>query len=801
MLRPWSLLGPLSLALSPLLPACSSSPAPSRGSSVELYPNVRVLDAATLALVDEAPPDLTALGFAKTTSSLAAVRPGDVLLGGIGPKTPSGILLRVLSASSEGGRRVFTTERAAITDAIRKGTITLPHTVLARPGVVTETAPGAHLSSFVPRSPLATGADSLARDFTLGVDSFSVAPGVTASGSLGFGLAVDLSLTIDSKNVEGKLVLSGSESASLAVDALVSTTLDERANVATFYFPPIPIPIGGVPLVITTKLSVELGVKGSASAQAHFSAKQDAKVDVGLSLSAADGVDPILEGAASGAIDPVMATGDAQLDAFAGLTVEAALNATVADAAFQVGADGYVRVAAATASLPCFHATAGVLGRAGVSASVLGITLAETGTSKELGSVPIAEGACESDPALATGWAMALSATDGETEPSLELLPDDSLLVTSNSAGLAGYAARFAPLGQPVWEARIDGSVRLSSAERTADGGAWLVGKNGTMPAVARLDAAGAATEARELVTSDVTLSTVLAARASDGGLILGGSALDGGTFVPWAARLAPSGAVLWAKTYGDVGEPHALAEASDGGALLVGENNGGANARGLVLRLTPTGDPVFARTYGDGRLYGVTSLTAGGFAVTGQTATGTGAIVLRLKDDGELTWGSSYEDTTSTVMDFRGNAIAERDDGLLVAGRRDFGDAADAWLLAVGADGSLGFSRTYGGAASDEFRGVRVASDGAAYAIGETKSFGGTSRLLIARVPPSGALVFGATSGASQKNVSGVMNPLPGAAAAFTPAPKALTLTRQPLTTPGWTFSPVTATRTPLAP
>jgi hypothetical protein len=782
--------------------ACDSSDDGSQAAGVVLYPTTKVLDEGTLARIIEASPDLGRLVFSGSTGLLDGVAVGDVLLGGVSAKTPNGLLRRVTAKANEGGAFVLTTTRAALTDAIERGTITMPRTTLTRASATGEAAPGARIQAL---HPLDTGASTLGQEFTVGIDAISLVPGLTAGASLGFGIGADLSMTIDTKRIEGKLVLSASESATIDVRALVSAEVDKRYKIATFLFPPIPITIGGIPIVISTKLTVDVGVRGKVSGSVGWSAKEDAKMDVGLVLSSKDGLDTIFEGTATGRLDPIMATASASLDAFAGLTLEASVNAPIADASFRVGADGYVRVGTSTEASPCSYlGSAGVEGRVGIDASLLGFTIADEEKTKDLYSLKIGEGVCSTDPTGSTGWAAVIAASDLERDPSIDLLPDGSVFVASNSSGVVGYAARLASKASPVWEKKLDGSVVLSRLLARPDGGSWIVGKNGSVPAFALADNGGERVAMKELVVAagGPSLGGVIAEKTKDGGFLVGGSALEGSTFVHWAAKVDAAGEIAWARTYdGLAGEPFAIAEGNDGGALLVGVESSGSTAQTLVLRTNPDGSVRFARTYGDGRLYGVTAFSAGGFAAVGQTATGHGAIVLRLTDEGAPTFGFSYGDEAPSGPEFRGNAVAERPDGILVVGMRGFASASDGWALAVGPAGELGFSRSYGGSLADNFRGVRVAKDGTAFVVGETQSFGATSKLLTARVSPSGALAFTAASGAVLSNVSGVKATLPGSEASKSATAKPLALTIRAATPPDWDFKSIAAPKRPLAP
>jgi hypothetical protein len=118
---------------------------------------------------------------------------------------------------------------------------------------------------------------------------------------------------------------------------------------------------------------------------------------------------------------------------------------------------------------------------------------------------------------------------------------------------------------------------------------------------------------------------------------------------------------------------------------------------------------------------------------------------------------------------------MAEAGDGsLLVAGEINIGPGAQTSVLKATPSGDLAFARTYG-----EGRLYGVHRNSGAILAGETASFGGSSEILLTRLPRSGALAFSASSGAEQKNVSGVKKPLPGTPSTLTPT---ITAPRRPL-------------------
>jgi hypothetical protein len=768
--------------------ACSSSATEEpRPTAIELQPNAKVLDDRTLASIVDATPDGAKLTFGP--GAAVSIQTGDVLLGGISSKTPHGLLRRVVSVEPGGGGVVVTTERAPLEAAIRRGRIHLERTPLRLKDATVEPAEGIDAKSLRPLA-----AEDLAKDFTVGVDGVKVTDGVTASASLGFGVAIDLDLNFGN-DAPSRLVLSGAESASVTLRALASASFEKKVEIARVVFPPILLNVG-VPIVITPQLVLDLGAKGSTGAELAWSASQTAGIDVGVEVSS-KGVDPLLVGTASAKADPLQIRDTLDARVWAGITLETWINtAIVLDTTLAVGADGFVDLKADPTKTDCFTASAGVDGRASAEASALFvIPIAKTSATKTLANEPFLKLACSKEPLAVPPWSAAIAPSDLEEAPALAVLPDDSILLSSKSANVTSYLARFAPRGEVVSERKVTStaSVRAIFGDGTTT---WIGASLGTVPIVDRAASSGSFRKTVVAASGSPSPTALAYAPTKDGGLAVAGETLDG-TYVTWIAKIGGDGALQWSKIYGGIGVPSAIAETSDGGLVVVGERNVAA----MVTKVTATGDLVFARSYGEGRIHGVTALSPSGIVAVGQTSTGAGAIVLRLGEEGTAAWSFSYESPTGTSAEYRANAVAARPGGIVVAGRRGFAETSDGWALEVATDGALGWSRTYGGGTADAFVAVRTTGDGGAIFAGESASFGTTRSLFLVRTQPSGAIAFAAGSGAEQRNAAGEKKPVPGAQAtlAATVKPYALTLVDVPAK--DWVVEPTKAVRKSLAP
>ena len=104
--------------------SCSSDDAGAPGptSDIVLKPNVRVLDAASLARIASVLADGTIV-FADRDPTLDTIAAGDIVAGGVAKATPNGLLRRVLRADRTSTRLVLATAPAQLTDAIASGRV------------------------------------------------------------------------------------------------------------------------------------------------------------------------------------------------------------------------------------------------------------------------------------------------------------------------------------------------------------------------------------------------------------------------------------------------------------------------------------------------------------------------------------------------------------------------------------------------------------------------------------------------------------------------------------------------------
>ena len=201
-----------------------------------------------------------------------------------------------------------------------------------------------------------------------------------------------------------------------------------------------------------------------------------------------------------------------------------------------------------------------------------------------------------------------------------------------------------------------------------------------------------------------------------------------------YLVRTDAAGETLWTRTYGGYsGErAYAMEGTADGGFILAGYTEsytaGGQDA--YVVKTDSAGNAEWTRTLGgsgDDWAWDIACTADGGYVITGFTISPTtgneDVLLVRLAADGSVPWSRTYGGSGADC----GKCVKEENDGgFLIAGYTDSYGAgfSDGWLLKTDSLGNLLWSQTYGGGASDEFANIIPYSDGYV-AVGATQSWG----------------------------------------------------------------------------
>jgi hypothetical protein len=247
-----------------------------------------------------------------------------------------------------------------------------------------------------------------------------------------------------------------------------------------------------------------------------------------------------------------------------------------------------------------------------------------------------------------------------------------------------------------------------------------------------------------------------------DGGYIITGftKSTDGdvtgfiGAIDFWVVKLNSTSEVEWKKTYGGTlsDEPFSIQQTEDEGYIIAGwvdSYNGDVTGHhgdtdAWLLKLTKTGDVQWQRCLGGSgwdEAWSARQTIDGGYIMAGRSNSTDGDVtsnhggldywVVKLNEDGIIEWeksfGGSKEDNGYSVK----QAL---DGGYIVAGEaKSFdGDVTDHWgdmdywIIKLSPDGTLEWSKSFGGTALDRCNNVYACSDGGCIVVGQISSIDG---------------------------------------------------------------------------
>ncbi len=214
--------------------------------------------------------------------------------------------------------------------------------------------------------------------------------------------------------------------------------------------------------------------------------------------------------------------------------------------------------------------------------------------------------------------------------------------------------------------------------------------------------------------------------QTTDGGFIIAGTTTSygsGGRDI-LVLKTDSIGDTVWTKTFGgavDNEYGYCIEQTTDGGYIVSGVASSFADVAGdiYILKLTPMGDTTWTRTYGGmGTEWGafVQQTTDGGYIVAGQTpafgAGGYDAYLVKLNANGTVLWTKTYGGTGIEI----GLAVAQTADGgyILTGEIGTYGaGAGDFYLLKTDSNGNVTWTKAYGRSGTEAGVSVKQTTDG----------------------------------------------------------------------------------------
>ncbi len=220
-----------------------------------------------------------------------------------------------------------------------------------------------------------------------------------------------------------------------------------------------------------------------------------------------------------------------------------------------------------------------------------------------------------------------------------------------------------------------------------------------------------------------------------DGGFVFAGAtrSFGNGNWKMWMVRTDANGDSLWTRTFngGFLSQCNTVCRTADDGYALAGYTMyGDGNSDFYLVNTDVNGDTLWTRTFGGARqqiCYSIEQTSDGGYILAGTTSPANGDIdawLVKTDANGNELWNRQFGG--NTYDEFR-SVRQTLDGGYIVAGfTQSFGAGfTDWWIIKTDANGDSLWSRTYGGAGSENCRSVQQTSDGGYVFAGITSSFG----------------------------------------------------------------------------
>lgn len=290
-------------------------------------------------------------------------------------------------------------------------------------------------------------------------------------------------------------------------------------------------------------------------------------------------------------------------------------------------------------------------------------------------------------------WTKALGGANTDIGYDIQQTADEGYIITgiTTSFGLATanvYLIKTNSNGDPDWSKAFSGGYGQSVRE-TADSGYIIAGYNYNPPN-----------------SDDITL-----------------------------IRTDLHGDTLWTKNIGgtETDRAQSVRQTQDGGYIITGQTAsfGAAYNEIFLIKTNIAGNIIWSKTYGgsdNDYARDVQQTFDGGYVITGYTWSfgfGSGDVyVVKTDSSGDLLWANAYGGAGYDL----GNSITQTSDGgYIVTGTTDSYGAGneDVYLIKIDSNGSLLWSKTYGGSNSEEGYSVHQTSDSGYTITGNISSAG----------------------------------------------------------------------------
>lgn len=297
--------------------------------------------------------------------------------------------------------------------------------------------------------------------------------------------------------------------------------------------------------------------------------------------------------------------------------------------------------------------------------------------------------------------------------------------------------------GVPLWNRTFGGAEKdwASAIIQISDGGFVLAGRTWSFGAgqsdmwIIKTDAEGTVQWQQTIGGSGDDWAHGLI-QTNDAGFALAGYTCSFGVDSSdmWLVKLDSNGALLWARTYGGVGneQAFALVQTFDGGFALGGRTNtfGKGHYDMYLVKTDPEGYLEWNHSYGNSgrdQAFALLQTTDGGFALAGETRrfdmNYRDFWLVKTDDTGTIQWNQTYG---TTEREWSDALVQAPDGGFILAGFQttlNNSGFVDLWLVKSDFNGVFEWERTYGGPRHDLASSIVQTDDGGIAVAGITNA------------------------------------------------------------------------------
>lgn len=307
------------------------------------------------------------------------------------------------------------------------------------------------------------------------------------------------------------------------------------------------------------------------------------------------------------------------------------------------------------------------------------------------------------------------------------------------------YLIKTDEFGDTTWTKTYGGSYedRGRSVLQTADSGYIIAGETWSFGAsysdvyLIKTDASGDTIWTKRYSGGSISYNWAESIQnTTDGGYIIAGTKCLKNAYL---LKTDSFGDTLWTRWFGGPqrDEFSSVQQTVDSGYIAVGytESFGAGSCDVYLVKTNAVGDTLWTRTYGgihDDVGKSVQQTSGGGYIIVGTTASfGPGYLdvyLIMTGANGDTLWTRTYGGATTNDQ---GESVLQiADGGYIIAGTTGFGAGwTDFWLIRTDAIGDTLWTKTYGGSEREVSYSVQVTADGGYIITGFTDSYGAGNR------------------------------------------------------------------------